>query len=159
MLCKVGFILSIQTPISSRTAINDPQHREKHAARYRKAFTRLGTVCARPQSQALRILQRILVLLEDALFHKLLGIWSALKALLKAVSPHVVFELSLLLLQSRCSVRGREDVALNEVFAVRTSIEALLEVVSGALALELEGFGLECSAVWSAEDAHGMNWC
>jgi hypothetical protein len=65
----------------------------------------------------------------------------------------VVFELSLLLLQGRRSVGRRENVPLDEIFALRTGIEAFLKVVSCTLAFELESSSLEGSETWSAEDA------
>lgn len=70
-----------------------------------------------------------------------------LQPLLKAISPHVVFELPLLLLQGRCSIRGWQDVSLDEIIAVGASIEALLEVVGCTLALELKSFGLQGTRV------------
>jgi hypothetical protein len=63
----------------------------------------------------------------------------------------VMLELPLLLLQGRCSVRGRQDVSLNEVVTVRAGIEAFLKVVGRALAFELESFGLEGAVTWLAE--------
>jgi hypothetical protein len=68
----------------------------------------------------------------------------------------VVFELPLLLLQGRCSVRGWQDVSLDEIVTVRTGIEAFPKVVGCALAFELESFGLEGAVTWSAEGTCGM---
>jgi len=53
-----------------------------------------------------------------------------------------MFELPLLLLQGGCSVRGWQDVSLDEVVTVRAGIEAFPKVIRRALALELESFGL-----------------
>lgn len=103
-------------------------------------------------AQALGIFQRILICFEDALLDELLGIWSALKPLFEVVSPHVVFELPLLLLQSRRSVRGWQNVSLDEVVAVRAGIEPFPKVVGRALAFELESFGLKSAVEWSIKD-------
>lgn len=65
----------------------------------------------------------------------------------------MVFELPLLLLQGRRGIRGWEDVSLDEIVAVRTGVEALLEVVSCTLALEFESFGLKGTGTWLAEAA------
>jgi hypothetical protein len=46
---------------------------------------------------------------------------------------------------ARRRLRIRQDVALDEVVACGTLVEALLEVVCSALAFELEGFRLESS--------------
>ena len=70
-----------------------------------------------------------------------------LEPLLEVVGPHVLLELLLVALEGGCSGRVGEDVALNELFSVGAVLEALLQVVRGALALELEGFGLE-GAAW-----------
>jgi hypothetical protein len=43
---------------------------------------------------------------------------------------------------ARRRLRIRQDVALDEVVACGTLVEALLEVVCSALAFQLEGFGL-----------------
>lgn len=63
----------------------------------------------------------------------------------------MVFELPLLLLQGRCSVRSWQNVSLNEIVTVRAGIEALLQVVGRALAFELESFGLKGPVIRSAE--------
>lgn len=60
-------------------------------------------------------------------------------------------------LQRRRRIRCRQDIALDEFVALGTVLEALLEVVCCALALELEGYGLEgavpdvslCLHLWS----------
>jgi hypothetical protein len=57
----------------------------------------------------------------------------------------VTLELLLVALQRRGRARVGQDVALDEGVAVRALREALLEVVGCALALELEGFGLQGS--------------
>jgi hypothetical protein len=54
-------------------------------------------------------------------------------------------EFLLVTLESRSDVGGGEDVALNEIGAFGARVESLLELVGCALALELEGFGLEGS--------------
>ena len=88
-------------------------------------------------------LLRVLLFLQDALLHKLLGTWPTLEALLQVVSPHVQVELSLVSLERRSSGRVGQNVALDEVVTGRALVQALAEVVCGALAFELKGFGLE----------------
>lgn len=88
-------------------------------------------------------LLRVLLFLQDALLHKLLGTWPTLETLLQVVSPHVQVELSLVSLERRSSGRVGQNVALDEVVAGRALVQALAEVVCGALAFELQGFGLE----------------
>ena len=48
-------------------------------------------------------------------------------------------------LERRCSVRDGQDVALDKLFTLGAVLQAFLEVVGSALALELEGLGLERS--------------
>ena len=102
----------------------------------------------------LDVFQRVLVGLKDTLLHKLLWIRPVLQAFLEAVSPHVVFELSLLLLQGRRGIRRWEDISLNKIIAVRPSIEAFLEVVGCALSFKLKGFGLEGADISSTGDTY-----
>ena len=109
--------------------------------------------------EALGILQRVLIGLENALLDQLFWVRSTLQALLEAVGPHVVFELSLLLLQGRRGVGRRQDVSLDEVFALRTGIETLPKVISCTLALELERSSLEGPKTWSAEVARYKGSC
>jgi hypothetical protein len=59
----------------------------------------------------------------------------------------VEVELLLVALEGGCSRRLGQDVALDEVVALGAVREALLEVVCCALALELEGPGLEGTLV------------
>jgi hypothetical protein len=54
-------------------------------------------------------------------------------------------------LQGWRSIRGWQDVSLDEIIAVRAGIEALLEVVGCTLALELKSFGLQSTGMRSAE--------
>jgi hypothetical protein len=109
--------------------------------------------------EALSILQRVLIGLKNAFLDQLFWIRSALQALLEAVGPHVVFELSLLLLQGRRGVGRGQNVPLDKVFALRTGIEALPKVISCTLALELESSSLEGPKTWSAEDARYEGSC
>lgn len=70
-----------------------------------------------------------------------------LESLLQAVGTHVLLELPLVALQSRSGVRIGQDVALDELLAFGAVLEALFEVVCGALALELEGLCLQGAAL------------
>ena len=66
-----------------------------------------------------------------------------LQPLLQAVSPHILLQFFLVALEGGCSRRVWQNVALDEFFAVGAVLQALLQVVCGALTFELEGFGLE----------------
>lgn len=92
---------------------------------------------------ALHLLQRVLVRIQNALLDQLLRVGAALQPLLQTIRSHVVFELALLLLQCRRRIGRGEDVALDEVSSVGARVEALFEVVCCALALQLEGLGLQ----------------
>lgn len=91
----------------------------------------------------LRLLKRILILLQNPLLNQRLRIRPTLQPILQAISPHMTLELLLMPLQRGCSARIGQDVALDEGVAVRALLEALFEVVGCALALEFKGFGLE----------------
>jgi hypothetical protein len=95
-----------------------------------------------PHVPPLLFLERVLVLLQNALLHQRLRIRPGLEALLQAIRPHVTLQLLLVALQRGSSARIGEDVALDEGVAVGALGEALLEVVGCTLTLELEGFGL-----------------
>lgn len=69
-----------------------------------------------------------------------------------------MFKLPLLLLQCRCSVRGWQNVSLDEIVTVRAGIEAFLEVVGRALAFEFESLGLEGTVTRLIKDAHGIKY-
>lgn len=90
-----------------------------------------------PHQGVLGILQRVLVALQNALLDELVWVGSAFQPLLEAVRPHVKVQFLLVALQGRRGGRVGKDVALDEVVAGGTLVEALLEVVCCALALEL----------------------
>ena len=129
-----------------REGTSCPYIKKSHAACHRRTVICLCVVQS-ITPKPLDVLQWILISLKDALLDKLLRVRPVLQPLLKAISPHVVFELPLLLLQGRCSIRGWQDVSLDEIIAVGASIEALLEVVGCTLALELKSFGLQGTRV------------
>lgn len=52
-------------------------------------------------SQGLDVLQWILISFKNTLLDQLLRVWPVLQPLLQTISPHVVFQLPLLLLQCR----------------------------------------------------------
>jgi hypothetical protein len=89
------------------------------------------------------LLERVLVSIKNTLLDEDLGIRAALQALLEAVGAHVEVELLLVALEGGGRRGLGQDVALDEVVALGAVGEALLEVVCCALALELEGPGLE----------------
>lgn len=133
-------------------AINHPITRRKHTACLCRCLVHTGVHSE--AVQALSVLQRVLISLEDALFDKLLGVGPALQPFLKAVSPHVVFELPLLLLQSGRNIRCGQDVSLDEIVSVRACIKTFLKIVGRTLAFELESFGLEGAVKWLAQGTH-----
>jgi hypothetical protein len=90
----------------------------------------------------LSILHRVLAFLQNALLHKLFWAWPTLQALLEIICSHVEVELPLVSLQGGRGRRVREDIALDKVISKRALVQAFLEIVCCALALELEGFGL-----------------
>lgn len=117
-----------------------PAHHSDLLSRAQLAPTNIRSLDARSS-----ILDRVLVALENALLDELLGARATLQALLEAVGAHVQLQLLLVALQGRGDVRVGQDVALDEVVALGARGQAFFEVVGCALALELEGFGLECS--------------
>ena len=143
--------------IITRSALNKCEDTTRHNSNEEHAACRRRTVICPYSirlelSWLLSVFQRVLVGLKYTLLHELLWIGPVLQTLLEAVSLHMVFKLSLLLLQGRCGIRRWEDVSLNKIIAVRAGIEALLEIVGCTLTFKLESFGLEGADIWSTED-------
>jgi len=80
---------------------------------------------------------------QDALFPQLVRTGASQQPFLQAVGPHVQIQLLLVALQRRRNIRVGQDVALHEIAAVGSCVEAPFQIVRRTLALEFEGFGLE----------------